>query len=163
MNLRSGITAALAASVAFAGVAAAMPTSEYLMKAGAGDLYEKKASALVLSSSKDAGIKKFANMMITDHTKSTTMVKSAAMKSGLHPKPPMLSPDQKKMIADLTAAKGKDRDALYVSQQKTAHQMALETHQDYASTGDKPALKETAAKIVPVVQEHISMLNSMPM
>ncbi|WP_174274222.1 DUF4142 domain-containing protein [Sphingomonas bacterium] len=160
--IRTHIALALAASASIAGVANALPTSEYLMKAGASDLFEKKSATLVLQSTKNAKVRGFADMMVTDHGKSTSMVKAAAIKSGITPKPPMLSADQKMMIAKLTAAKGMDRDMLYVSQQKTAHQMALETQQDYATTGDKPALKATAGKIVPVVQEHISMLNAMP-
>ena len=159
MKLRTQLTLALGASIGLAGVAAAMPTSDYLMKAGASDLYEKKSSMLVLSSTTDPKIKKFANMMIMDHTKSTNMVKAAAMKSGITPKPPMLDADQTAMMSELMAAKGAERDQLYMTQQKTAHQMALDTQSDYASTGDKPALKMAAAKIVPVVKTHISMLD----
>ena len=160
MKTRSQLLLALAAATTIAGAAAAVPTSEYLMKAGAGDLYEKTSSKLVLGSTTDPKIKKFANEMIADHTKSTAMVKAAAAKSGLKPKPPMLDADQKKMVADLTAAKGAARDQLYVTQQKTAHAQALALHSDYASSGDKPALKAAASQIVPVVKMHISMLDN---
>lgn len=153
---------ALTASFALAGIANAMPTMDYVKMAGAGDMYEKQSSEAVLKSTKNPEIRKFANMMVMDHTQSTMKVKTAAMKSGLHPAPPMLMPKQKAMIAELMAAKGTARDTLYVSQQKTAHQEALATHQDYAASGDKPALKMAASEIVPVVQHHIEMLNAMP-
>ena len=151
----------IAAAALLAGAAnAATPTKEYVMKAGASDLFEKKSSTLELQSS-DPKIRDFAKMMVTDHTKSTAMVKKAAMRSGLHPKPPMLDAKQKSDYAALSAAHGADRDHLYITQQKAAHQDALALHQDYADGGAKPALKMVASNIVPVVQHHIEMLNGM--
>ena len=161
MIFRNVAIIAMASSMALAGAAQAQPTMDYLKAAGAGDLYEKQSSQVVLQSTKDPKIRDFANMMITDHTKSTADVKAAAKQDGITPKPPMLMPKQTAMISKLRAAKGTARDALYVEQQKAAHQDALATHQDYASTGDKPALKTVASNIVPVVQQHISMLSSM--
>ena len=161
MTFRNHAFIALASAAALAGAAHAVPTPDYLKAAGAGDMYEKQSSQIVLQSTKNAKLRTFANHMIKDHTTSTAEVKAAAMKSGITPKPPMLMPKQATMISQLKAAKGTARDTLYVEQQKQAHQEALATHQDYASTGDKPALKATAAKIVPVVQSHIDMLQSM--
>ena len=164
----TGRKAALATAMAVAFVSvtataqAAPPAPEYVMKAGASDLFEKKSSQLVLRTTHDAGVRKFANMMVTDHTKSTSMVKSAAMKAGLHPKPPMLEDKQQQMLTELTNAKGSDRDHLYIQQQKAAHQEALSLQQDYASTGDAAPLRGAAGNIVPVVKHHIEMLEAMP-
>ena len=162
MRFQTKAALALTAAFAITGVANAMPTMDYVQAAGAGDLYEKQSSQLVLKSTTNPDVRKFANMMVMDHTKSTAKVKAAAMKSGLHPMPPMLMPKQASMISDLKAAKGPARDQLYITQQKMAHQDALATQQDYASTGDQPALKMVASEIVPVVQQHIDMLNAMP-
>jgi putative membrane protein len=114
----------------------------------------------VLKSTKDPKIRSFAQMMVTDHSKSTAEVKAAAQASGLKPKPPALDAKKSAMIADLSKATGSARDKLYITQQKAAHQEALSLHQGYASTGDKPTLKAVAAKIVPVVEHHIQMLDS---
>lgn len=151
-----------AASFTLATVAhAAPPAPEFVAKAGASDKYELASSELVLGSS-NAKIKAFAKDMIRDHTKSTAMVKAAAMKSGVHPKPPVMNDEQKSNIAALTGAKGAARDQLYIQQQKASHQQALDLMQDESGTGDKSALKAVAGKIVPVVQHHIEMLNAMP-
>ncbi|KQN12350.1 DUF4142 domain-containing protein [Sphingomonas sp. Leaf28] len=133
----------------------------YVMKAGAGDQYEIQSSKLVLATTKNPAMKQFANMMVADHTKSTAEVKAAAMQSNLKPKPPMLDAMGSRNIAALKATTGSARDTLYVKQQKAAHQTALELHQGYAQTGTAPALKQTAAKIAPVVQHHIQTLSSM--
>ena len=153
----------LAASILVSAAAPsfAQSAADYVMKAGAGDLYEKQSSQLVLKTTKDPKVRDFAQMMVTDHTKSSADVKAAAQASGLTPKPPVLDAKKSGMIADLTKASGVKRDQVYVTQQKAAHQEALALHQGYASTGDKPALKAAAAKIAPVVQHHIEMLSTM--
>lgn len=150
--------AALSATPAFA---QAMTGKQYVMKAGASDLYEKQSSMLVMKSSTDPKIKQFAQQMISDHTDSTNEVKMAAMQAHMTVAPPKLEPMQAANMSKLRAAKGANRDAMYVDQQKTSHQMALQLQQSYASGGDVPSLQAVATKIVPVVQSHIDMLNTM--
>ena len=100
--------------------------------------------------------------MVTDHTKSTAMVKAAAMKSGMPAMPPPpLRPDQQQMLTQLQATSGADFDRTYVSQQLQAHQEALTLQQGFAKGGDDRNLKAAAAQIVPVVQMHLSMLKDM--
>lgn len=140
---------------------AALSAPGFVAKAGTSDLYETKSSKLVMTSI-NAGVRKFAHEMVTDHTKSTAMVKAAAIKSGVHVKLPVLNGEQKSDLAALTAADDAARDRLYVQQQTVSHQAALELMQAETTTGDKPALKTAAGKIVPVVQRHIEMLNAMP-
>jgi len=137
----------------------AQTPSTYVATAGASDLFERTSSNLVLRTTKDAKVRSFATMMLRDHAKSTKMVKDAATKSGVKTGPPQLSPDQKSKIAALTDAGGKARDQLYWQQQKAAHQQALALHQGYAAHGSAAPLKAAAAKIVPVVQHHIGMLD----
>jgi putative membrane protein len=148
------------AIMAVPAIAQAMPTPEYLTKAGQGDLYERQSSKEVLESA-NPRIRAFATMMIADHTQSTQMVRDAAASAGFHPMPAELSPRQLRMLADLRAARGERRDAIYLDQQREGHLDALKLHQDYALNGGIPAIKATAAKIVPVVQHHIAELDKL--
>jgi len=141
---------------------AAPPTPVFLAKAGASDLYEQTASNIVLANTRNPDVRRFARMMVADHGKSTAMVKAAAARSGLHPRPPMLDPAQRRMIADLRRANGAERDRIYIDQQEAAHAEALDLMQDYAATGATLALCRAAGNIVLVVQHHIDMLNSLP-
>ncbi len=138
-----------------------MLPSTYVMKARAGDLYEKESSRLLLTTTKNAKLRSFAEKMIADHTKSTNDVKAAAMKAGLHAKPPMLEPTGRANMAALRQVSGTARDMLYVEQQKASHDAALEVHQGFANSGMSRPLKSAAAKIAPVVQSHIDMLDEM--
>jgi len=155
----------LASMIALPAVAAVaqapMGAPTYVMKAGAGDQYEIQSSRLLLTSTKNAKLRSFATMMVSDHTKSTADVKAAAMRAGLHPAPPKLDAMGTKNVAALRATTGTARDHLYVEQQKAAHQRALTLHQSYAQSGTAAPLKTVAASIASVVQSHISELSAM--
>jgi putative membrane protein len=153
--------ALLSLTVAAPVFAQAMPAGAYVKAAGASDLFERQSAQMMLKSTRDPKIKSFASMMIHDHGESTAMVKAAAMRSGLHPKPPMLMPKQSQMLAELRMKHGTDRDMTYVTQQKAAHDEALALQEGYASSGSAPALRMAAGKIVPVVKHHIEMLGQM--
>ncbi|MDO6412904.1 DUF4142 domain-containing protein [Sphingomonas sp. BIUV-7] len=150
--------ALLAAAPAYA---APMTPADYVKTAGASDLYEKTSSQIVLQTTTDPKVKSFASMMVADHSKSTANVKAAAMKSKVMVAPPMLTPAQTEMVAQLRAETGPNRDAAYIAQQKTAHGQALAVQKAYAMEGTAAPLKAVAATIVPVVEHHIAMLKTM--
>ncbi|CAM3272995.1 DUF4142 domain-containing protein [Sphingomonas antarctica] len=151
-----GILAALPA----AALAQAVPSSTYLMKAGASDLFERQ-SGMVMANSRNPKIKSFADMMVRDHAQSTAEVKTAARASHLAVKPPRLNAMQARNLVALRNARGEARDHLYVQQQQAAHQDALKLQQGYAQAGRAAPLRRVAGKIVPVVQHHIEMLSAM--
>lgn len=155
------ILAAAASLAASPALAAPMSAGEYVTTAGASDLYERTSSQVVLETTKDARVRDFARMMLTAHADSTAQVKAAAQRAGLKPPPPMLTPLQTEMIAQLRAERGPARDAAYVAQQKIAHNGALNVQKAYAMEGTAAPLREAAGKIVPVVEAHIAMLKQM--
>lgn len=155
---------ALAIAVMIAAPAFAAPTTnatDFVKMAGAGDLYEKTSSELVLKDAKNPKVRDFATMMISDHTKSTADVVAAAKADGLKPGAPKLMPAQAKMIAELKAASPANREKVYLKQQVIAHQQALDLHTTFAKSGDKPGLKAAAAKIAPVVETHLTEVKSL--
>jgi putative membrane protein len=159
--MKTMMFAAAAMIVAAPAAAQVMTPTEYVTAAGAGDLYEKESSKLVLQTTQDPKIRSFAQMMIADHTKSTADVKAAARKARVKVPAPKLMPPQAEMVAQLKAESGPARDAAYVAQQKTAHNQALALHSAYAAEGTAAPLKEVAGKTAPVVQHHIDMLKTM--
>ena len=148
--------ALLAPATAFAQTDAAT----YLKKAGAGDLYERQSSQAALQQASDPRVKRFAEQMIADHRKSTADLKAAAAAAGVQVPAAALEPAQRAMVDALKPLSGAAFDKLYLDQQKQAHTAALALHRGYAEKGDKPALRETAGKIAPVVARHLEMLNN---
>lgn len=154
---------ALTAVLAAPAVAAPMMTAkQFVTKAGASDLFERKEGMLMENSANPA-VANFAKKMIADHTKSTDMVKAAAKADGMMPAPPMMSAMQQADYMKLKASSGTARDRMYVTQQKAAHAKALDLMQGYAANGSKMHLKQAAGQIAPVVQSHIDMLGQMNM
>ncbi|MBA4090970.1 MAG: hypothetical protein C0494_10290 [Sphingobium sp.] len=138
-----------------------MSAGDYVATAGAGDLYERTSSQIVLETTDNPKVRDFATMMMTAHAQSTAEVKAAALKSKIKVTPPMLMPAQAELIAQLRAETGPARDAAYVAQQRAAHGQALAVQKAYAMDGAAPALKQAAGKIVPIVEHHIMMLMTM--
>lgn len=151
----------LAGAIATPAAAEPMSAGKYVMTAGAGDLYERTSSQVVMETTRDPRVREFAQMMLKAHSQSTAEVKAAAGRAGLKPKPPMLTALQSEMIAQLRAETGAARDAAYVAQQKAAHNAALNVQKAYAMEGTAPALRRAAQGIVPVVEHHIAMLKAM--
>lgn len=161
--MKTLVTAGMSAIVAIAApaFAQAMSPTDYVANAGASDLYEITSSQTVLQSTGDSKVRMFAQMMIRHHTKSTADVKAAATRARLQPAPPMMTPAQNEMVAQLRAASGPARDQTYIAQQRQAHDQALALHQTYAREGTSAPLRRAAAKIVPVVKSHIATLQKM--
>lgn len=134
----------------------------YVAKAGASDLYEIQSSQLAEQKAGSDAVRKFAQMMIEHHSMTTQQVMAAAKSAGLNPPPPSLEPKQRAMIEQLGRLDGAAFDAAYLRQQRRAHDEALALHSGYARDGDNPALRDTAAKAVPIIQRHIEQLRSMP-
>lgn len=134
----------------------------YMAQAASADQFEIQSGQLALQASQNAGIRNFANMIIADHTRSTQMVASAAASARLTPPPPTMLPPQQAMLDQLRAAgTGYAFDSAFQQVQIQAHQQALGLHQNYAAGGDVPALRTVAGQIVPVVQNHLNMIQSL--
>lgn len=138
---------------------AAMP---YVAMAGSSDMYEIESSRLALQRAQTPAVRQFAQMMIDHHTMTTQQTMQAVQAAGMTPPPPALLPPQRAMLDELQPVMGADFERAYLQQQRTAHQMALALHRNYARSGDTAQLRQTAGTAVPVVQRHIDQLKSMP-
>ena len=137
---------------------AAMP---YVMAAGQSDMFEINSSQIALQKSQNPAIRKYANMLIKHHTKTTAATTKAAQKAGVTPMPPALDPGAMTSINELQTAAATDFDRVYLAQQVPAHQAALDLHQSYARDGDKAPLKTTARTAVPIVRQHLAAATKM--
>lgn len=138
----------------------------YLAAAGSSDQFEIQSANLAMQMSQNPGVRNFSNMLIADHSRSTQMLMAAAQSAHINPPPPGLLPEHQAMLSQLQASgSGQNFDMTFKNLQIQAHEHGLTLHQNYATSGDVPALRATAAQIVPVVQMHLSqaqMLNVAP-
>jgi putative membrane protein len=147
-------------------VAAVDPSSPlaartYMAMAASGDQFEIQSSQLALQMSQNPAIRSFAQMLIADHTRMSATMAQTASANGLAPPPPTLLPHHQQMLDQLRAAGPGGFDMAFHHAQIAAHQEALTLHQNYASGGDHTALRGVAATAVPVIQQHLTHVQSM--
>src|SRR5689334_24714562 len=140
----------------------AMPTDAagFAGAVASSDMFEIQSAELAAQKAQSAEVKSFAAQLRTDHEKSTADLKTAAASSNVTVAPAM-DEEKQGMLDKLKAASGADFDRQFVEIQKAAHQNALNLLQNYASSGDNPALKDFAAKASKVVQGHLDHANGM--
>ena len=142
------------------GKAAAVPTDAagFANAVAAADLYEVESARLAADKASNADVKALARHIRTDHEKSTSELKSAAGTAKLSVAA-KLDAQKQGMLDQLKAAGRADFDRLYVEQQKSAHQKALDLLQGYSSGGDNEALKAFATKTSAAVKSHLDHAN----
>ena len=141
------------------GAMAAMSADAFVKTAGMGGMYEIEASKIALKRSTNSGVKKAAQSIIDDHTKAAAELK-ALVDAGKAPGPLPTAFDErnKGFIDNLNSATAADFDDRYLDQQTAAHNEALTAFKGYADGGDNADLKAFAAKTVPVLEMHKSMI-----
>jgi putative membrane protein len=142
---------------------AALPTdaATFISTAAASDAFEIASAKVALDKATSKDVRDFAQMMITDHTKTTEGLKAAAKKANLTVPPPQLTTNQQQMVDALKSATSDQFDATYLLQQMPAHQQALALMQNYAEAGDTPALQDAAKTVVAIVQKHLARLDEL--
>ena len=136
-------------------------TQDFVTEAANSDALEI-AAAKVAQQKGDADEKKFAEQMITDHTKTSEelkgMVNGGEVKAKL---PEGLNDSSKKKLTELQDAKGKDFSGYYDPMQVSAHKDAVSLFERYSKSGDNAKLKDWAGKTLPTLQHHLQMAQAL--
>ena len=134
----------------------------YLAMAASSDQFEIQSAQLAHQRAQSPAVHSFATMLQSDHTNSSQMLMAAAQSARVAPPPVTLLPPHQALLSQLQAAgTGPSFDMAFQQVQIQAHQQALALHQNYAASGDVPALRTVAGQIVPVIQRHLTMAQSM--
>ncbi|WP_460156993.1 DUF4142 domain-containing protein [Pseudomonas sp. S2_H10] len=149
----------------FMGSALAATSNDFVDKAAAGGIAEVEASRLALEKSGSADIKKFANMMISDHSKANDELAALAKKHDIEvPDSTTLTKQAKEKILDM---RDESFDAAYADNQVKAHEEAIELFKKEANTvtDDKvkgaTELKGFAQKMLPALEKHLEMAKAL--
>lgn len=135
-------------------------TEDFIKEAATSDMLEIEA-AKVAQQKGDADEKKFAEQMITDHTKTSTELKDAVpanLKSAI---PTALDESSQKKLDKLRDTKPDSFPGEYDPMQVSAHKDAVSLFERYAKGGEDPKLKEWADKTLPALQYHLQMAEKM--
>jgi putative membrane protein len=148
-------TAAMDGNMGAAATASADQT--YVQNAAASDTFEIETSKLALEKADKPSVKTYAQMMIDEHTKSTTELKAAAGPAGIA-LPAALPGDKQAKVDALRGLSGAEFDRQYLADQRSGHQETLAKVNAYLAAAAAGPLKDHASKVTGVVQKHLNSL-----
>ena len=136
-------------------------TADFVKEAATSDMLEIEA-AKVAETKGNAEEKKFAEQMVTDHTKTSSdlkgLVGSGDVKADI---PTSLDSSSQKKLDELNNAKPVDFAGVYDPMKVSAHKDAVSLFERYSKSGDNPKLKDWAGKTLPTLQHHLEMAQTM--
>jgi len=142
--------------ISFAAQALTDDEQTFIQKAAISDQTEIKLSRLALERASIPEIKQFAQTMVTDHTKSTSLLQPIAVDHGVvlseNPGPPA---DEK--FKRLEKQSGAAFDKTYIEIMVTDHQEMLHAFEAEAAKAADSKLKDFIATVQPIVAHHLEM------
>ena len=131
--------------------------SEFMTKAASGGMLEVELGKVVAQRATTPEAKQFAQQMVTDHTKANDELKALAAKKSMK-LPASLGEDQKKVYDEVLTEKGAKLDQKYVSEMVADHEEDVKEFQEASTKAGDPEVKAFAAKTLPVLQMHLTMI-----
>ena len=136
-------------------------TADFVKEAAMSDMMEIESSKIAQQKG-NADEKKFAGQMITDHTKTSSelksMVSSGEVKAEI---PASLDSSAQGKLDKLRDAKPEDFAGQYDPMQVSAHKDAVSLFERYAKGGDNADLKDWAGKTLPTLKHHLEMAQNL--
>jgi putative membrane protein len=144
-------------SNAASSVMTASPES-FAKDAAQGGMAEVKLGQLASQKASDPEIKKFGQMMVTDHGKANDELKQLAAKKNMQL--PNDIGSHQSTYDKLSKLSGADFDKQYVEAMVDDHESDLKEFQRQADNGTDPDIKAFAAKVAPVIQKHLDAIKA---
>ena len=133
---------------------AASGDSAFAMKAAQANMAEVELGKLALEKAKSDDIKKFAQMMVDDHSKALDELKSTATTKKIT-LPTAIDAEHKKLSDRLSKLSGAAFDREYMQAMVDGHRKVAADVRKESQSGADPDLKAWAAKALPTVETHL--------
>ncbi|XSG82214.1 MAG: DUF4142 domain-containing protein [Methyloligella sp. ZOD6] len=154
-NTIFGLASLVVAGFALAGCGE-QAAPEFAKDAAMSDLYEIEAGRIAAEKGQSDAVRSYGQKMVDAHSKTSDELKQIVQAEKIDVKLPTdLDAAHRDMIEELNDADPSEFDEEYAEQQVDAHQAAADIFEEYSEDGDKGALKDFAAKTLPVIQGHL--------
>jgi putative membrane protein len=130
----------------------------FVVQAGSANQFEIEHSRIALEKVQSPAIREFAQKVIQDHMQAGKEMQEAIAQSGLALPQLALEGRHRDLLEALRTAQGAEIDLRYLQAQRAAHEEAVNLFKAFASQGDNPALRSFAQKQVPILEEHLAMV-----
>ena len=126
----------------------------FAMKAGQANLAEIELGKLALQKTTTDDVKKFAQMMVDDHSKALDELKGIAAKKNIT-LPTELDAEHKKLSDRLSKSSGAEFDRMYIQAMVDGHKQVASELRKESQSGSDSDFKAWAAKTLPTVEAHL--------
>jgi putative membrane protein len=133
------------------------PDQKFAMMAAQTDIAELQVSNMALQKSNSDEVKKLAQKLIDDHTKTTDAMKQIASTKGMT-LPTETDPKHKVLAKKLESESGDQFDKDYLAANVSDHHKVVAAFQKESQDGKDPDIKGFATQYLPAIQEHTQML-----
>jgi len=155
-TILSGVLLTSLAGISFAAQGLTADEQTFLQQAATSDQTEIKLGQLALERANTPDVKQFAQKMVEDHSKSTSLLKPIAADHDVAlPESPGPQTDEK--FKRLEKLSGPAFDKTYIEIMVADHQEVLNAFQAEAAKAADPKLKDFIATVQPIVANHLQM------
>jgi putative membrane protein len=132
---------------------------DFWTEAAIGGMAEVELGKLAAQKAKNADVKKFAQMMVTDHSKANDELKSIAQKKNIT-LPTQIDSSHQADVQELQSESADDFDKEYVDMMVEDHEKDVAAFKQQAESGTDPDAKAFAAKTLPTLQKHLDAIKA---
>jgi len=138
----------------------AMTDNDFMTEAAVGGMAEVEFGKIASTKAQNADVKKFAQMMVADHTKANTELKALATKKNVT-LPTELDAKHKATMTELQGLSGVAFDKAYIAGQLADHEKTVKIFQAQSQNATDPDVKAFATKTLPTLQAHLDMVRNL--
>jgi putative membrane protein len=128
----------------------------FLNLAGTSGIEEVNFGQVAASKASSPAVRRFAQDMVTSHTKLNQQLVALAKAKQMTP-PSSMDMQHDQMLSTLQGQRGSAFDRAYMTGQVNDHQMSIEAYQTEISNGTDPDVKSFAQQGLPILQQHLAM------
>lgn len=132
-------------------------SGSFTTAAAQGGMVEVKLGNLALAKSENADVKRFAEMMIADHTRANNDLKEIAAGKSVA-LPTDISDEQKSTLDKLSKFSGAEFDKEYVKAMIEDHERDVKEFRTQSQNGTDAEVKAFAARTLPTLEAHLDMV-----
>jgi putative membrane protein len=133
--------------------------ADFVNEAAMGGMAEVELGKLASTKGANAEVKKFGQMMVTDHSKANDGLKALAAKKGWK-LPTALDSSHQSTLEGLRNRVGADFDSAYVDDMVDDHEKDVKAFEDKAKNATDPDLKAFAEKTLPTLKKHLDAIKA---
>lgn len=134
--------------------------AKFMVQAGQSDQTEIKTSQLALDRTSNPEVRKYAQQMIDEHTKSSSELKPLAEQEGVTLST-NLAPKQQALYDKLSKLNGEQFDQAYMVGQTQAHVATAAIYRKEIRSGKDTQVKQFARQVLPTVEGHLKEARAM--